>query len=169
LRRSTVVSEDEDLQEAWNIRWATRADYPGLADVMFDAVRNGPSRYSERQRERWVPRPRDGADWAERLDRQLIILAEAPGRVLGFMSLAAAGYVDFAYIRPSARGSGLFRQLYAEIEDRARASGEERLWVHASLMAEPAFAAMGFRVIEREEVSIGDETFARARMEKHLS
>jgi putative acetyltransferase len=156
------------MQEALNIRWAAPADYAGLADVMFDAVRHGPSRYNERQRERWVSKPREGPEWTERLDRQAIILAEARGRLLGFMSLAADGYIDFAYIRPSARGSGLFRRLYAEIEDRARAAGEARLWVHASLMAEPAFAAMGFQVIEREEVSIGDETFARSRMDKRL-
>lgn len=157
------------MEKQPNLRWATPADYAELADVMFDAIRNGPSRYTERQREQWAPGPRHGTDWTERLDRQAIILAEAADEVLGFMSLAAAGYIDFAYIRPSARGSGLFRRLYAEVEDRAREAGEERLWVHASLMAEPAFAALGFRVLEREEVSIRDETFARARMERRLS
>ncbi len=35
-------------------------------------------------------------------------------------------------------------------------------------MAEPAFAAAGFEVVEREQVSIGDETFERFLMEKRL-
>ncbi len=151
-----------------SIRWATGADYAGLADVMFDAVRNGPSRYSERQRERWVPAPREGAEWVERLDRQEIAIAATPGRMLGFMSLAAGGYVDFAYSRPEAQSSGLFRRLFAAIEQRAAQEGARRLWVHASLMAQPAFAAVGFEVVEREQVSIGDETFERFVMEKRL-
>jgi putative acetyltransferase len=151
-----------------SIRWATPEDYAGLAEVMFDAVRNGPSRYSERQRERWVPAPREGAEWVGRLDRQEIALAQAPQRILGFMSLAPGGYVDFAYVRPEAQGSGLFRRLYAAIEQRAAEEGGPRLWVHASLMAQPAFAAVGFVVVEREQVSIGDETFERFVMEKRL-
>ena len=149
-------------------RWANGGDYAGLAEAMFAAIRSGPSRYTERQRERWAPRPRDGADWIERLDRQEVVLAETAGRILGFMSLAPGGYVDFAYIRPEAQGSGLFRRLYTLIERRAAERGEPRLWVHASLMAEPAFAAVGFTVMAPQTVSIGDETFDRFLMEKHL-
>jgi len=105
----------------------------------------------------------------ERLDRQEIVLAETRERVLGFMSLARGGYIDFAYIRPNAQGSGVFRRLYTRIEEQARQAGEERLWVHASLMAEPAFSAMGFEVQAREQVAIEDETFERFRMDKLLA
>ena len=150
-------------------RWATRDDYAGLAEAMFEAIRIGPSRYTERQRERWAPRPRDGVAWVERLDRQEVVLAETAGRIAGFMSLAADGYIDFAYIRPEAQGSGLFRRLYALIEERAAQRGEPRLWVHASLMAEPAFAAVGFETSEPQQVAIGDETFDRFLMEKRLA
>ena len=159
-------------------RWATEADHavlaPVLADVMFDAVRNGPSRYTERQRQQWVPRRRAGVEWKDRLARQAIVLAEQPSLpatlpdVLGFMSLAAGGYIDFAYLRPRARGTGLFRRLYVLVEDRGVAQGEARLWVHASLMAEPAFAALGFAVVERQVVTIGDQGFERCLMEKRL-
>ena len=54
------------------------------------------------------------------------------------------------------------------IEAKARASGERRLWVHASLMAQPAFAKMGFAVTEEQVVYIGDQSFERAEMEKPL-
>ena len=157
------------MTDALDIRWASPADYGALADVMFDAVRHGRSRYTERQRARWVPRPREGTAWVERLDRQEIVLAETRERVLGFMSLARGGYIDFAYIRPNAQGSGVFRRLYTRIEEQARQAGEERLWVHASLMAEPAFSAMGFEVQAREQVAIEDETFERFRMDKLLA
>jgi putative acetyltransferase len=148
---------------------ATPADYPDLADVMFDAVRNGPSKYTEAQRAAWVPTRRNGEAWVARLDRQVIAVARDQTRLVGFMSLDRGGYIDFAYIRPEAQGAGLFRRLFAQIETLARVQNEMRLWAHASLMAEPAFAAVGFAVTEREVVAIGDEHFERAKMKKRLT
>ena len=150
------------------LRWAGPADYAALADVMFDAVRSGPSPYSEAQRGAWVPHPRRGAEWEARLASQEIVIAESDGEALGFMSLAGQGYVDFAYIRPRARHAGLFRQMFALIEDRARARGDRLLWVHASLSAQPAFAALGFTVRRSELVQIASEQLQRFEMEKHL-
>jgi putative acetyltransferase len=149
-------------------RWASAADYDLLADIMFDAVRNGESRYTEPQRAAWVPARRSGPGWAARLGSQDIILAEQNGEAVGFASLAEGGYVDFAYIRPMAQRSGLFRQLLSRIVERAIANGEQVLWTHASLMAEPAFAKIGFAIRRREQVAIGAETFDRAEMEMRL-
>lgn len=146
--------------------WATGADYDDLSDVMFDAVRNGPSRYTEAQRAKWVPERRNGSGWQARLDRQVIALARNSTGVAGFMSLDASGYIDFAYIRPEAQGTGLFRRLFERIETYSLDRGDERLWAHASLMAQPAFAAMGFNAVEHQTVQIGGVAFDRAEMEK---
>jgi putative acetyltransferase len=151
------------------IRPATRADYDEIADVMYDAVRRGRSKYSEAQRRAWVPERRSGAAWTERLDSQSIFVASELSQLVGFMSLAEHGYIDFAYIRPSAQGSGLFRKLYVATEQLAQRKGAQRLWVHASLMAQPAFAAMGFDVVAKQAVVIGDQTFERFEMEKRIS
>ena len=151
-----------------SFRWAAADDYDLLADIMFDAVRNGESRYTERQREAWVPVRRTGADWVERLNGQQIIVAEQDGEAVGFMTLAAGGYIDFAYIRPQAQHSGLFRQLLSRIVERAIATRAPLLWTHASLMAEPAFKSLGFTVRRREQVAIGKETFERCEMERRL-
>lgn len=109
-----------------------------------------------------------------RLDRQVIVLARNGARAVGLMSLEPGGYIDYAFIRPEAQGSGLFRQLFAWVEEYALGpelveGGETRLWVHASLMAQPAFAAVGFALVEHEVVQIGGESFERARMEKVLT
>ncbi|WP_426018382.1 GNAT family N-acetyltransferase [Brevundimonas sp. DWR2-3-1b1] len=135
---------------------------------MFDAVRNGRSRYTEEQRAAWVPAPRSGPEWDQRLGSQDVILAEAEGDIVGFMSLAPGGYIDFAYIRPRAQGTGLFRLLYEQLLQRARENSERRLWVHASLMAQPAFRALGFVVVCDETVFIGDQAFDRSEMELEL-
>jgi putative acetyltransferase len=150
------------------IRWASPDDYASLADVMFDAVRNGESRYTEAQRKAWVPERRSGAEWEARLRSQEIAIAEQDGRALGFVSLAEGGYVDFAYIRPEAQHSGLFRDLLSRLMERAMAKGEPLLWTHASLMAEPAFESAGFIVRRREQVTIGNESFDRCEMERRL-
>ena len=135
---------------------------------MFAAVREGPSPYTQAQRAAWVPAPREGAAWTERLSAQHVVVAEGEDGPLGFMSLAKGGYVDLAYVVPHARGTGLFRRLYEAVEAEARARGETRLTTHASLMAEPAFAAVGFAVTAREVVEIAGERLARAAMEKRL-
>lgn len=150
------------------IRLATPADYEKLADVMFDAVRHGPSQYTEEQRAAWVPQRRSGDAWTERLDSQTIFVVERENKIAGFMSLAENGYVDFAYIRLDYRGQGLFRLLFGEILRQASEQNEKRLWVHASLNAHRAFEAIGFRVVKQEVVSIGDETLERFEMEMPL-
>jgi putative acetyltransferase len=151
-----------------NLNWATSTDTDALADIVFDAVRNGPSKYTEAQRAAWVPVRRGGEAWAARLEGQVIAIARDESRAVGFISLALQGYIDFAYIRPDAQGTGLFRRLFDMIEAKARSQNEPRMWTHASLMAEPAFAAVGFALIERQVVQIGNEHFKRAKMEKWL-
>ena len=148
------------------LSWATATDYADLADVIFDAVRNGPSKYTEAQRTAWVPERRGGEEWEARLAGQSIATALDNGRMAGLVSLAPGGYIDFAFIRPEAQGTGLFRRLFSEIEVLSHSQGEPRLWTHASLMAEPAFAAVGFAVVERQIVQIGNEHLKRAVMEK---
>jgi putative acetyltransferase len=163
------MSGDIQMTGKVTIRWATEADYDQLGEVMFDAVRNGRSLYSEAQRMAWTPKPRKGKSWAKRLDDQEIILQEHSSQVNGFMSLAPGGYIDFAYIRPSAQGSGLFRRLYDKIELRAVESKLNRLWVHASLIAQPAFSAMEFVITKTESVELSGQTFERFEMEKLMT
>ena len=135
---------------------------------MFDAVRNGDSPYDEQQRRAWLPAPQAGSEWEDRLSSQDIIIAEMDGQAVGFMSLAGEGYIDFAYIRPQAQHSGLFRRMFERIEDRALERGDRRLWTHASLMAQPAFAAVGFATVRSESVQLGTEQLQRFEMEKPL-
>lgn len=147
------------------LQWATDADYAEISDVIYDAVRHGPSRYTEAQRAAWVPTRRSDPEWTAQLDAQAIVVAEDAGHITGLMSLTDGNYIDFAFIRPAAQGTGLFRRLFGEIEQRARADGQTRLWVHASLMAAPAFAAVGFVVVEAQMAAIGDQQLERCHME----
>lgn len=156
------------MPESVTIRLADASDYKALGQLMYDAVHLAPSHYSEDQRQAWMPEPRSGPEWDERLSSKTIVIAEQNDIPLGFMTIEPGGYIDFAYIRREAQGSGLFRRLYNAIEAKARDWNEQELWVHASLMAQPAFTAMGFAVDYHETVEIGDQTLNRARMTKPL-
>lgn len=154
--------------DAITLRPADKGDYDTLGEVMFDAIHHGPTMYTKPQSKAWAPEPRRGTAWAERLSGKTVILAERDETVLGFMSIEPGGYIDFAYIRPSAQGSGLFRKLFEDVQARAQAAGESELSTHASLMAQPAFEAMGFDVEYHETVRVNGESLDRARMTKTL-
>ena len=150
------------------IRWATAADYDELGRVMYDAVRNGASLYDEAQRAAWIEAPRTDPEWRERLARQAVIVEADGPRIAGFLSLAPDGYVDFAYVRAPAQGRGLFRRLYERLQDQALADGLAELSTHASLMARPAFAAVGFHVVKPERIEMRGQWFDRFEMRKSL-
>ncbi|MDW3223255.1 MAG: GNAT family N-acetyltransferase [Paracoccaceae bacterium] len=151
------------------LRWAKPQDSPELAQVFYAAVRKGASPYSQEQRIAWLSTPPSGKPWTDRLARMDVLIAENDRQIMGFMSIEAGGHIDLAFIRPEHQGSGLFRRLYADIELKARKGGEPRLWTHASLMAQPAFKAMGFVVIHHETVARHGQNLRRAKMEKPLT
>jgi len=153
---------------AVEIRLASCDENDALGALMYDAIHNGPSQYTAAQSLAWAPAPRQGDDWNARLCKQRIYVAARGDQLLGFMSIEPGGYVDFAYIRPSDQGSGLFRKLFDEVQTWARAQNETELSTHASLMAQPAFAAMGFQIDHHETVDIDGQSLPRARMSKLL-
>lgn len=150
------------------IRWATAADADLLGHVFFRAVREGPSPYTEAERAAWMPHVPEAVSWAARLAEKSCILKETESGPVGFMTIESGGYIDFAYILPDHRGRGVFRALYLPVEEHARASGESRLHTHASLMAQPAFHAVGFRVVQHETAERAGQFLRRAEMEKSL-
>lgn len=150
------------------LRIAEPSEYDALGTLMFEAVREGPTHYTKAQSEAWMPTPLGGADWATRLSEKQVIVAADEDQLLGFMTIEPGGYIDFAYIRPQAQKTGLFRRLFEAATDQAIAWGEAELSTHASLMAQPAFAAMGFTVDFHETVEMAGQKLARARMTKPL-
>ncbi|MEP2640145.1 GNAT family N-acetyltransferase [Roseobacter sp.] len=150
------------------IRWAGPQDADTLGRVFYAAIHEGPSPYTDAQRAAWVAAPPSGDLWRDRLAGHHIAMAERDGNAAGFMSIMAGGYIDLAFMRLQYRGQGIFRQLYEHIDRQARSQGDQVLSTHASLMAQPAFRAMGFLVIHHETVERHGETLARAKMEKRL-
>lgn len=156
------------MTKALHIRAGDVSDYDALGALIYDAIHNGPSFYTKAQSRAWMPAPRSGSDWAGRLSGKDLFVAEDADGLAGFMSLEPGGYVDFAYIRPSAQGSGLFRKLFDAVRSKALADGETHLSTHASLMAQPAFRTMGFETLAHEVVAVKDQELKRAHMQLAL-
>ena len=154
------------------IREGDASDWASLAEIFHRAVREGAVAYTEAQRAAWSPAVKALPDWALRMTRQNVWVAEADGMAAGFMTLEMNGYLDCAYILPHWQGKGVFRRLYEALETQACAEGISRIYTHASLHARPAFAATGFDLVAPETVRMtpDDEQvwLPRFAMEKRL-
>lgn len=154
--------------EVFDLRAAWPEDHAALGHVMYDAIHNGHSLYNAQQRRAWLAEVPQGAAWRAKLSAQQVVLAERAGVPLGFMS-RSGDHIDLAFVAAATQGQGVFRALCQETETAARAEGQPRLHTHASLMARPAFEAMGFRVIAAEHVTRAGQTLDRFEMEKTLT
>ncbi len=139
-----------------------RADAPYLADVMFQAIRLGATKYTVSERSAWAPRRAPSRRFARRLAKHAVWVARGSKGPVGFMTVDAFGYIDLAYILPAARGKGLFRRLLAHVAMEA----EGPLSTHASLHAQGAFARLGFDVVHHEEVLRHGQRLKRAFMQR---
>lgn len=152
------------------IRTARAEDADALAQIYYDAVRIGAApAYSQAQRAGWATHRPSAANWANRLDGLLTLVAGQDGLLTGFMSMRMSdGYLDLAFVTPDARRTGVAVALYDAIETRARAAKLSRVFSHASSMAKPFFERSGWRVIKAQQVDRGGITLDNWLMEKSL-
>ena len=156
------------MSESPFIRLATASEYDALGKLIFDAIHIDNAAYTDAERRAWMPAPPEGLAWAARLAVQEVWVAENDAKLVGMITLAHGGYIDFAYILAAYRGSGLFQRLYETLETEARAQNVDRLWSHASLMATPALEKRGFRIVRPDPVERDGETLRRFEGEKFL-
>lgn len=151
------------------IRRAQQHEYDAIGRLVFDAIHSGASLYTPEQRRAWLPEPKAGPDWQKKLEEQAVWVGHSPEKgLIGVITLRPDGYVDLAFILADWQGRGLFGRLYAALEVHARDADLDRLWVHASLHAEPAFARYGFTRLRADPVDRAGETLMRFEMEKRL-
>lgn len=151
------------------IRSFVDADAPLLGQLMYDAVREGTvDFYDAAQREAWMPEPRSGADWLQRLQDPQTWVAEDAQGIAGFMTLALDGYIDLAYVRPDAMGAGVAHNLYEALELAALNQQYPRLYTHASHLAQRFFSRRGWRLVETQRVISNGVAMQNHQMEKLL-
>lgn len=122
------------------------------------------SRYTAEQTAAWLGGPRDLKQWATGRQSMHTFVAEIDGVVAGFTDLSDAGYVDRLFVDPDFGRRGVGAALLEHVVDEADQRGIRSLSTHASLVAEPVFAAAGFTVSYRETVEKDGQRLDRAFM-----
>lgn len=84
------------------------------------------------------------------------------------MTIDAGGYIDLAFVLPTAAGTGVGRQLYQAIEQKAAALGADVLTTQASKAARPFFEAHGWSVVAEQTVERSGVCLTNYRMRKVL-
>lgn len=122
----------------FRIREAVAADLPACAAIVNDYL----------DEVTWLPRTVSRAEIAamfvpEILTRRVILLAEGPDGVAGYLSMAPEGMIPGLYLAPAARGQGAGAQLIAAAKAR-RPAGLELNVFEPNLDARRFYARQGF-------------------------
>ncbi|PRY25951.1 GNAT family acetyltransferase [Aliiruegeria haliotis] len=135
----------------WTVRRGGAADVEACHDVYYDAVRNGTSpHYSAEQAAAWAP-SRKPEDWLEpRLAVGTTWIAESVDRAEGFLTVTDAGHLDFFFVRPQWRRSGLSSALYDQMQAWTDARGLTHLTTYASHLCRRFLERRGWVVLHGE-------------------
>jgi len=125
--------------------------------------------YNPSQQEAWASAADDEAAFAERLGKNLTLLATLEGSPVGFGALADNKTVDMLYVHPAVAGQGVGAMLYDALEKLAVARGVSQLTVEASDSAREFFARRGFTAEQRNTISVGNEWLTNTTMKKKLT
>ena len=124
--------------------------------------------YSEAQQEAWADRSED-LDFAQRLAKQLTLVATVASAPVAFVSLKGADQIDMLYVHPGVARQGIGTMLYDALEKIAASRGVKQLTVDASDTARPFFEKQGFEGVQRNTVLLGEEWLGNTLMKKALA
>lgn len=128
------------------IRRATANDLSGIALLHRDSILGlCKTHYAPSQLAVWTAALTPDA-YVGLLSTRLMLVAEAGGALLGFGAAElASGLIHATYVRPTAAGRGLGRQLLAAMEVAVLAADQRQVQLHATLNAVSFYERRGYR------------------------
>lgn len=145
------------------------ADAPLLAEILRASIMElTGDDYTEAQQGAWAA-VADEESFADKLAKQLTLIATLDGSPIGFVSLAGADVIDMLYVHPAAAGQGAGALLVDAIEKLAAARGAQKLKVDASDNAVAFFQKRGYQPQQRNTVRVNDEWLANTTLQKPLA
>jgi putative acetyltransferase len=145
-------------------------DAPFLAEIFRASIEELTSEdYSTAQQDAWASAADDEQTFADRLAKQLTLVATLDGSLVGFISLAGTEHIDMLYVHPAVAGQGVGKMLYDAIEKLATGRGAKKLTADVSDTAQDFFRKRGFTAQRRNTIPIGGEWLANVTMEKALA
>ncbi len=119
--------------------------------LLHDAVRIGAAElYSQEERRAWSASPTPEPEWRDRVADHITLMAYEVLPELdvlaGFGTIRRDGYIDFLFVAPDKRRTGLAGQIYDGLLAALPDPKPETLTVRASLYARPFFERGGWQV-----------------------
>lgn len=135
-------------------------DRAAMAQVFFRAVREGSAAfYTEAERAVWAPSESPDSSRPDKLLDQDCLVAEEDGRMTGFFSMDASGYLDMAFVIPEVMGDGTAAALYDALMARARARGLHSFTVRAAEQSRRFLTRRGWTVTGHERLEDAGQVF----------
>jgi putative acetyltransferase len=88
--------------------------------------------------------------------------------ITGFSSLEEDGELDMMYVHKDYQGQGIASLLIQQIYKKAAELGLSRLTAYVSITARPFFEKQGFKVMETQQVQLGEVTLTNYEMIKTI-
>lgn len=134
-------------------------DARACAEVYFNAVQRGTNeKYTKEQRNAWAPKIHNPLTY---LANETCVIAEAQGKVIGFISMTADQHISMAFVHPDWHRQGVAGALYNRLLHTVAAPPKT---VHASLIAQPFFEKRGWVAVEKEQHLVRGVTLIRHLM-----
>ena len=144
-------------------------DTPLLAEIFRESVEElTADDYSEAQQKAWASAADNEEAFAQRLGRQLTLIATMNGTPMGFVSLEGET-IDLIYVHPTVAGQGAGTMMMDALEKLSAARGGKRLTADVSDSALDFFGKRGFTPQQRNTVLRGGEWLSNTTMEKKLA
>ena len=145
-----------------NIRPATVEDVDAIANIFVACVRTlGSADYTNEQIETIINLRNAELYLAEIETKNIIIfVAEAEAEIVGFGSIAEGRAIGDLFVLPDYTRQGIGTLLLEALEQIALQKGVSKLWVMASLTAQPFYLSRGYEYI-KDSALIDAETQIR--------
>lgn len=151
------------------IRPYRSGDAAALHAIFFAAVRaTACNFYTAEQTRAWAPDEFDLELWTAKIEAIRPFVAILGEEMLAYADVQRDGYIDHFFVSPRHSRQGIGSALMARLQQSALASGTKALYSNVSLAAQSFFLSHGFRIVERQRVTIRGVALDNARMEKLL-
>ncbi len=120
--------------------------------------------YGAEQIDAWAPVEADLYAWRQRLSSGRVLVADAHGKIAGFIRMERSGLVDLLYVHPTHERRGIGRELLNAACSWAATNGVKRFEANVSLAARQLFEAAGFQVEREQTVEYKGVVFRNFRM-----
>jgi putative acetyltransferase len=144
-------------------------DAPALAALFRASMTELASEdYDEAQIDAWVSISDDAAQWAQKFDTTLTLLAFVGQTLAGFATLRGKDEIDMLYVAPDFVRQGVASALLVAVEKLAHARGAQTLRVDAPDNAEAFFKARGYGAQRRNTVCLAGAFIGTTTLTKPL-